>query len=107
MENLSKREIVTTIYERTAYPQKQVTETVQRMLDCLEEAFAEGRTAELRNFGVFSVEVRRARIGRNPLKPSDLYKIPERAAVKFRAGKILKDKIAAKGASAFKRREQA
>jgi DNA-binding protein HU-beta/integration host factor subunit alpha len=45
---------------------------------------------ELRNFGVLEVQRRKARIGRNPNKPETEVVIPERAVVKFKSGKILK-----------------
>ena len=36
------------------------------------------------------VQVRQQRIGRNPNKPMDQVIIPQRAVVKFKSGKILK-----------------
>lgn len=93
MSNLTKREIVTTIYTDTNYPQKQVAETVQRVLNAMEDALAAGRNVELRNFGVLEVQVRKERVGRNPNKPEVSVVIPRRAVVKFKMGKILKTKI--------------
>ena len=49
-----------------------------------------GRNVELRNFGVFEVQIRKPRVGRNPTKPADDVVIPKRAIVKFKAGKELK-----------------
>ena len=46
------------------------------------------------NFGVFEVLTRKARVGRNPNAPSKEVQIPERAVVKFRAGKEMKKLIA-------------
>ena len=57
------------------------------------DALAAGRNVELRNFGVLEVQVRKARVGRNPNKPETEVVIPERAVVKFKSGKILKQKI--------------
>ena len=91
--NLTKREIVLEIYEKTGFPQKQVQQTVQMSLDIILEALAAGRNVELRNFGVFEVQIRKARIGRNPNKPETDVIIPTRAVVKFKSGKILKQKI--------------
>lgn len=91
--NLTKREIVLEIYEKTGFPQKQVQQTVQMSLDIILNALAAGRNVELRNFGVFEVQVRKARIGRNPNKPETDVIIPTRAVVKFKAGKVLKAQI--------------
>lgn len=91
--NLTKREIVLEIYEKTGFPQKQVQQTVQMALDIVLNALSAGRNVELRNFGVFEVQVRKARIGRNPNKPETDVIIPTRAVVKFKAGKVLKAEI--------------
>jgi DNA-binding protein HU-beta/integration host factor subunit alpha len=87
---LTKREIVLEIYEKTGFPQKEIVHTVQMTLDIVMRALAEGRNVELRNFGVLEVQRRKARIGRNPNKPETEVVIPERAVVKFKSGKILK-----------------
>ena len=39
------------------------------------------------------MKVRKSRKGRNPNKPQDEVIIPERAVVKFRAGKELKEQV--------------
>lgn len=88
--NLTKREIVLEIYEKTQFPQKEIVSTVQMTLDIIMKALADGRNVELRNFGVLEVQRRKERIGRNPNKPENKVIIPERAVVKFKSGKILK-----------------
>jgi len=88
--NLTKRDIVLNIYDKTGFPQKEVREVVQLTLDSIAGALAEGRNVELRNFGVFEVQVRKSRIGRNPNKPETDVIIPKRAVIKFKAGKGLK-----------------
>ena len=90
LTNLTKREIVLEIYEKTGFPQKEIVHTVQMTLDIVMRALAEGRNVELRNFGVLEVQRRKARIGRNPNKPETEVVIPERAVVKFKSGEILK-----------------
>ncbi len=88
--NLTKRDIVLNIYDRTGFAQKEVREVVQLTLDSIAEALSKGRNVELRNFGVFEVQVRKLRIGRNPNKPEKDVIIPKRAVIKFKAGKELK-----------------
>ncbi|AHF93400.1 bacterial nucleoid DNA-binding protein [Opitutaceae bacterium TAV1] len=88
--NLTKREIVLEIYEKTGFPQKEIVASVQMTLDIIMRALSEGRNVELRNFGVLEVQRRKSRIGRNPNKPDAEVVIPERAVVKFKSGKILK-----------------
>lgn len=92
--NLTKRDIVLKIFDKVKeVPQNKIQETVQLTLDIILEALAEGRNVELRNFGVFEVQKRRARVGRNPNRPETDVVIPTRAVVKFKAGKILKARI--------------
>ena len=67
---LTKRDLVIRISTETNVPQQQVLEVVQRTLDYIAEALAKGENVELRNFGVFEVKVRKARIGRNPNAPA-------------------------------------
>ena len=88
--NLTKREIVQNIYESADYNHKDVTEIVQKTLDNINKALTSGMNVELRNFGVFEVQVRKSRVGRNPNKPETDVMIPRRAVVKFKAGKEMK-----------------
>ena len=88
--NLTKRDIVLSIYDKTGFPQKEVRDVVQLTLDTIATALEQGRNVELRNFGVFEVQKRKSRIGRNPNKPETDVIIPDRAVIKFKAGKELK-----------------
>jgi len=90
---MTKRDIVIQISNDTGLIQQDVLAVVQRTLDILSEALAQGKTVELRNFGVFEVKLRRARIGRNPNAPEHDVRIPPRAVVKFKAGKQLRAEV--------------
>lgn len=96
MANLTKKEIVDKIFAGNAkcctgmILQSDVKDIVQRTLDILLGSLSSGRNIELRNFGIFEVQVRKPRVGRNPTKPSNEVVIPKRAVVKFKAGKELK-----------------
>ena len=87
---LTKRDIVIHISEETGLIQSQVFAVVQKTLDQVAEELAKGGKVELRNFGVFDVKIRKARVGRNPNKPETDVPIPARAMVKFKAGKEMK-----------------
>jgi len=89
--NLTKRQIVQKIYDGKNYKQEDVRKIVQETLDIIRDALIEGRNIELRKFGVFEIQVRKARVGRNPNKPETDVMIPRRAVVKFKAGKELKE----------------
>ena len=99
--NLTKREIVLKIFEETNHPQKVIRESVQRTLEIIQEALLAGRDVELRNFGVFEVQIRESRIGRNPNKPETDVVIPRRAVVKFKSGKEFKKALKTADLSRF------
>jgi nucleoid DNA-binding protein len=90
---MTKRDLVVRISNETGLIQQQVLEVVQKTLDYISEAVAKGETVELRNFGVFEVKVRKARIGRNPNRPETDVPIPERAVVKFKPGKEMRELV--------------
>ncbi len=90
---MTKRDLIVKIAEEGGFLQADVSFVIQRTLDLIAEELAAGRNVELRKFGVFDVRVTKQRIGRNPAKPQDTVIIPERATIKFRAGKQLKGKV--------------
>lgn len=90
---MTKRDIVVRISNETDLVQQQVLDVVQKTLDYIAEAVAQGRKVELRNFGVFEVKIRKARIGRNPNSPANDVRIPPRAVVKFKPGKEMRESV--------------
>src|SRR5437867_9593146 len=90
---LTKRDLDIRISTETQDPQQQVLDVVQKTLDYIAEALAKGDNVELRNFGVFEVKVRKARIGRNPNAPATDVPIPQRTVVKFKPGKEMRNEV--------------
>src|SRR5438093_13780418 len=90
---MTKRDLVIRISTETGVVQQNVLEIVQKTLDYIAEAVAQGKKVELRNFGVFEVKVRKARIGRNPNAPANDVRIPPRAVVKFKPGKEMREAV--------------
>jgi nucleoid DNA-binding protein len=90
---LTKRDLVVRISEETGLNQSQVFNVIQKTLDNITEALASGGKVEIRNFGVFEVKIRKARVGRNPNRPEIDVPIPNRAMVKFKAGKEMKAEV--------------
>jgi nucleoid DNA-binding protein len=93
MPNLTKRDLVVAISNETGLIQSDVFAVIQKTLDHVTEALAQGRNIELRNFGVFEVRLTRPRVGRNPNRPEVDVTIPARATVKFKAGKIMRQRV--------------
>ena len=90
---MTKRDLVITISEETGIVQQQVLQVVQRTLDHISNAVAKGTTVELRNFGVFQPRLTKPRVGRNPNQPGSSFVIPSRATVKFKAGKVMRQRV--------------
>lgn len=90
---MTKRDLVIRISNETGLVQQQVLSIVQKTLDYISEAVSQGKTVELRNFGVFEVKIRKARVGRNPNQPEKDVPIPQRAVVKFKAGKEMREAV--------------
>ena len=90
---MTKRDLVIRISNESGLVQQQVLDVVQKTLDYIAEAVSKGDKVELRNFGVFEVKVRKARIGRNPQTGAAI-KIKAKTVVKFRVAKAAKDVIA-------------
>ncbi len=93
---LTKRDLVTRISKETGITQLDVFSVIQKALDGIIDALDAGKHVEFREFGVFEVAERKARIGRNPNKPEDVVHIPVRKVVKFKPGKRMRQMLAEK-----------
>lgn len=90
---MTKRDLVVRISEETGLVQQDVLNVVQKTLDYISNAVTTGQKVELRNFGVFEVKIRKARVGRNPNAPAADVPIPPRAVVKFKPGKDMREAV--------------
>ena len=93
---LTKRDLVTQISKETGITQLDVFAIVQKTLDGIIDALDAGKHVEFREFVVFEITERKARIGRNPNKPEDVVQIPVRKVVKFKPGKRMREMLAKK-----------
>jgi DNA-binding protein HU-beta/integration host factor subunit alpha len=100
MATITKRELAIRITEKLAangtdITQQTISEIVQTLIDEITDALAHGDNVVMRKFGAFEVRELKAKLGRNPKNPTATVKIPARAAVKFKPGKEMKEKVAA------------
>lgn len=93
MPKLTKRDMVVSISAKAGTTQEQTFKVIQEVLDHITDSLANGRDVELRNFGVFEVRLTKSRVGRNPNKPETDVIIPARATVKFKPGKIMRQRV--------------
>ena len=89
---MTKKEIVIGIADKTDIKQVSVKKVVQMALDIIIDNLAQGRTVELRNFGIFKVKSRKPRLGRNP-KTGQSVEIPGKKVVAFKPGLVMKAKV--------------
>lgn len=87
---LTKHDVVMKLNSGTKLTQPEAAEALQIVLTTITESLTTGGHVEFRDFGVFEVVTRKARIGRNPNSPEDTVEIPERKVVKFKPSKKLK-----------------
>jgi len=91
---LTKNNLVTSIAKDTGFKQLDVFAVVQKTLDGIIDALEAGKHVEFREFGVFQIATRKARVGRNPNKPDNVVIIPVRNVVKFKPGKRMRQMLA-------------
>lgn len=93
---MTKRELVVMVAERLGYTQNEVSNVVQTTLETITDCLARGQRLEIRNFGVFEVRKRDARIGRNPRTGQEV-SIGEKCVATFKPGKALKEYVEGTG----------
>ena len=89
MGTTTKKELVDRIAELTGMRRTDVRDIVQLFLDGMVEELADGNRLEFRDFGVFEVKHRAARIAQTP-KTLEPVPVPERSAIRFKAGRLMK-----------------
>ena len=89
---VTKKDIILKIANDTGIKQIDVKRVVQQTLDDITLALAKGETVELRNFGIFKVKSRKARLGRNPRTGEEVPVPPKKVAI-FKPGLIMKRDI--------------
>lgn len=98
MATVTKRELVSKVSEALdskgyVVTQLMVFEVVQAVIEEITASLAKGDTVVMRNFGAFQVREMKPKIGRNPKNPNKDVPIPARAAVKFKPGKEMREKV--------------
>jgi nucleoid DNA-binding protein len=93
MATITKKRLIHSIAKRLGIHHADVRNVVQAFLDQIVDCLSNHDRLEFRDFGVLEVVIRKEKVGRNPKNASVPITIPERKAVKFTAGKRMKDLI--------------
>ena len=92
MATITKRELVDHIADATNQKRVVVKRVIQTFLNCIVIELGKGNRLEFRDFGVFEVKQRRARIAQNP-KTLEPVEVPSRNTVKFKVGRVMRETL--------------
>ena len=92
MATITKKELIDRIAESSESRRVQVKRVIQQFLDEIVEELGRGNRLEFRDFGVFETKVRKARKAQNP-KTLEPVAVPEKRTVKFKVGRLMKQKL--------------
>lgn len=92
MATITKKDLVDRIAETTGNKRVVVKKVVQSFLDEIVRELGEGNRLEFRDFGVFEIRSRAARVAQNPKTMEKVF-VPEKRTVKFKIGRLMKDQL--------------
>lgn len=92
MKTMTKKDLVDRVAELSGGKRVVVKRIIQQFLDEIIRELGEGNRLEFRDFGVFEVRFRAARIAQNP-KTMEKVKVPPKRTVKFKVGRVMKRRL--------------
>jgi len=87
--NLTKKEIVNSIYMQIGYSKKISENLLEDFFDIIFKSLKKNKKVKIAKFGTFQVRLKKSRIGRNP-KTKEEKIISERKVILFKPSKELK-----------------
>ena len=91
-ETITKKELIDRIADSSRLKRTDVRTVVQSFLDELIDEVGKGNRLEFRDFGVFEVRERKARLAQNP-KTLEPVEVPARSTVKFKVGRRMQQAL--------------
>jgi integration host factor subunit beta len=92
MATVTKKELISRIAERTLAKRVLVKLIVQSFLDEITDELCNDNRLEFRDFGVFEIRTRAARVAQNP-KTLDRVNVPAKRTVKFKMGRLMRKNL--------------
>ena len=92
MPTITKKDFVDRIAEKVQSKHSTVKTVVQQFLDEIVSELAKNNRLEFRDFGVFEVRERAARVAQNP-KTLEKVKVPAKRSVKFKMGRGMRERL--------------
>lgn len=93
MATVTKKELIDQIADATGQKRVVAKKIVQGFLDSIIVELGKGNRLEFRDFGVFEVKQRRARMAQNP-KTLEQVPVPAKRTVKFKVGRLMRETLA-------------
>ena len=90
--DMTKADIVARISQSTGMTKADTSDVLDALLEAISAALGRGEKIEMRGFGIFKVENRKARVARNP-KTGQEIRIPPRAVPVFKPSDHLKARV--------------
>ncbi len=106
MNTITKKDLVDRIADKTGSKRVLVKKIVQLFLDEIIAELGEGNRLEFRDFGVFEIRSRAARVAQNPKTLEKVF-VPSRRTVKFKIGRLMKQRLFGDNGSPAERRPAA
>lgn len=91
---MKKADLAQMVQDELQGTRAQAERVVQMIFDAMGDAMAKGDDVDIAGFGKFQGSMRDARTARNP-RTGEMVKVAAKRVPKFKAGKGLKDKVAA------------
>ncbi len=91
-QTITKKELVNRIAESSKQTKVVVKEIVQQFLDEIVQELSIGNRLEFREFGVFEVKERAARLAQNP-RTLEKVEVPAKRVVKFKVGRLMRQNV--------------
>ena len=91
-QNLTKKEIINSIYMQLGYSKKLIENMLEDLFDILLQSLKKNGKVKISNFGTFILRHKKSRIGRNPKTKKETI-ISERNVILFKPSKFFKNKI--------------
>ena len=89
---MTKADIVARIAQNTGMTKADTAEVLDALLETISTALGRGEKIEMRGFGNFKVEKRKARVARNPKTGTEI-RIPPRVVPVFKPSDRLKARV--------------
>ncbi len=92
MKTVTKKDLVDRIAGRSGSRRVVVKKIIQQFLDEVVTELGQGNRLEFRDFGVFEIRARAARVAQNPKTMEKVY-VPSKRTVKFKIGRLMKQRL--------------